>query len=142
MSIKKDLTVKATVQLMISTNVINIEKLSTGKDGFYGKLCSNLEGYYLRPEATRLKMAYVRDNWNYKALVDKLYLEETNKNIEKKVESFHFSQLDWAKHCDKDLSKKVSRKEFVTSFHDHLAHKLQERGIKTFSILNFILMKY
>ena len=142
MSSKKDLTVTATVQLMISTNVVNINKLSTAKDGFYGKLCLNLEGYYLRSEATRLKMAYIRDNWNFKTLVDKLYLEETNKKIEKKVESFNFSHLEWAKHYDKDLSKKVSRKEFVTSFHDQLAHKLQERGIKIFNFFNIIFVKY
>ena len=60
--------------------------------------------------------------------------------------SYYFSRYadpwGWAtwqrawKHYDKDLSKKVSRKEFVTSFHDHLAHKLQERGIKIFNFFN------
>ena len=119
--------VEATSELIISKKIASIYSESDKINGFYGILCFNLNGIYNYNEASRLRQAYRRNNWNFRNLVETYNKSKINSKIQR-VEHFSYSNLEWSKFLERDLSKKLSRKEFLKGFHDQLAFKLQERG--------------
>ena len=114
--------VKQTVDLIQLENTDLNSTLSVLENEFFGKLCTNLYGKYNRKAAFKLKMAFKRNTRNYRTLV------ETELKNDLRNESFEFPYLEWQNHLKHDLSKKVSRKEFLSNFHNNLAKKLQDRG--------------
>jgi len=123
--ISNDLIAKTTALLILSEDFDSELRFSVKEDGFYGKISTSLKGHYSRTFAKKLENAFKNNYWKYKDLVD-IYLKK-NETIHK-VESFFFDYLEWQEILKNDIGGKVSRKEFNISFHDKLAHKLQERG--------------
>jgi hypothetical protein len=130
---KEEITtiVKATCELIKSKDIDENLRNSTTEKGFYGQLLYKLKKAYILADAKRFQIAYNRNNWNYKDLVEN-YLKNNTDKI-RRSENFNFTSLEWEKFLTKPfLSCKAPRQEFLTPFHDHLAHLLQERGIYKF----------
>ncbi len=119
--------IEKTSNLFKSNSIPDNLMKSTRINGFWGILSCNLNNQYSYNEASRLRMAYLRNSFNYKTLVEKC-LASKSSNV--KEELFQFSNLEWAKHLSENLSKKQNRREFLINFHDELSHNLQIRGNK------------
>ena len=66
------LIVKETFDLINSEDFDEILRDSATENGFYGKLCVKLKKDYTHREASKFKMAYNRNSWNYRNLVETL----------------------------------------------------------------------